>query len=164
MKVLKDNYNDGKAVASHETIIVPRYPRKLECENCESTLEYDKSDLEVGVYGAMHVRCPLCGYLNMLDGNENDIKLTKDNIEFPTHFHHSSVETGAVESCNNENIKKEINRAIKHFRQNKDEWHWFTSYGNMFVLVNRLEGDEAYDITVTDRYWGTYIPFEPEDY
>lgn len=88
----------------------------------------------------------------MLDGNENDIKITKDNVEFPTHFNYSSTENVAVKSCNNENIKKEINRAIEYFRQNKDKWHWYTSYGNMFILVNRLEGDEKYDIAVTDRY------------
>lgn len=162
MKVLKNNYNDGK-IASHVSEIYT-YPRKLECENCESELEYDKSDLEVGVYGAMHVRCPLCGYLNMLDGNENDVKLTKNNIEFPLHFSHSSVETGAVESCNNENVRYEISRAIEHFRLNKDEWHWFTAYGNLYISVNRLSGDENYEVFVTDRRWETFIPFEPEDY
>lgn len=162
MKVLKNNYKE--TINGHTNSVIESYPRKLKCEKCGSELEYDREDLEVGVYGAMHVRCPLCEYLNMLDGNENDIKLTKDNIEFPIHFSHSSIETGAVDTINNDNIKKEINRAIEYFRQNKDEWHWYTAYGNMFISVDRFEGDEEYDITVTDRRWETYIPFEQEDY
>lgn len=162
MKVLKNNYNEVSANIS-EVNIEP-YPRELKCEKCGSTLEYEKSDMEVGVYGAMHVLCPLCGYNNMLDGNECDVTLTKDNVEFPLHFYYSSKETGAVDVCDNEHIKKEINRAIEYFRKNKDEWHWYTDYGNLYVSVERLDGDEEYYVTVTDRTWGTYIPFESEDY
>lgn len=56
MKVLKNNYNN--VVYS----VIEPYPREIECENCSSELQYDKSDLEVGVCGVMHVKCPLCGY------------------------------------------------------------------------------------------------------
>lgn len=163
MKVLKNNYSDN-AVAHETRIKVEPYPRKLICEECNSELEYDKSDLEAGIFGAMHVRCPLCEYLNMLDGNENDITLTKENIKFPTHFYYSSTETGAVDTVDNDSIKKEINRAIEYFRQNKNEWHWYTAYGNLFIMVDRFEGDKEYNILVTDRSWETYIPFEQEDY
>lgn len=162
MKVLKNNYHE---VYDNTTKIdIEPYPRTVECDGCGSELEYEKSDMEVGVYGAMHVKCPLCGYNNMLDGNECDVTLTKDNIEFPLHFSYSSKETGAVDTCNNEHIKKEINNAITYLRNNKDGDYWFTTYGNLYILVQRFDGDNEYDIMVTDKHWETYIPFEPEDY
>ena len=161
MKVLKNNFNTETNISKPN--IVPRYPRKYICENCESELEYNKEDIYIGVYGASHIKCPLCEYENMID-DENTITLTKNNIEFPTHFNYSSEETGAKKCCDNENVKKEINRAIEYFRQNKDEWHWYTCYGNLHISVDRLKGDENYDVFVTDRHWETYIPFEQEDY
>ena len=161
MKVLENKYGADKAV---EEITIEPYPRELECEMCGSKLEYEKEDMEVGVLGAMHVKCPLCGYNNMLDGNECDITLTKDNVEFPLHFFYSSKEDGAKDVFNNEEIKKCINDAIEFFRKNKDAYHWFTSYGNLYISVRKFEGDEEYDVMVTDRHWETYIPFEPEDY
>ena len=160
MKVLKNNFGKVDAI---ETTVNP-YPRKHECENCGSELEYDKSDIYIGVYGSSHIKCPLCEYENMLDGNENDITLTKDNVEFPTHFHHTSKYTGAVDTCNNENIKKYVREAIEYFRINKSESHWFSDSGNTMVYVFRFDGDEEYEVVVTKDYYSTYIPFEKVDY
>lgn len=162
MKVLKNNYN---GIDTHITkVYIEPYPRELECGNCSSKLEYDESDIEVGALGAMHVRCPLCGYNNMLDWNEYDITLTKNNIEFPTHFFYMSKENGAKDTCDNRHIKKEIDKAIEFFKENKDKYHWFTSYGNLYISVRRFDGDEKYYIVATNNYFETYIPFEPEDY
>lgn len=162
MKVLRNNFGNGK-IDAIETIMNP-YPRKHECENCGSELEYDESDIYIGVYGAAHIKCPLCNYENMLDGNENDIKLTKDNIEFPTHFHHTSKYTGAVDTCNNEYIKKRIREAIEYFRNNKNEFAWFSGSGNTMIFVYRMDDDEDYDVMVTNDYYSTTIPFEKKDY
>lgn len=164
MKILKDNFNETRQ--SNETInrIVPRYPRKHMCDNCSSELEYDKSDLHMGFLGCIHITCPLCGAENMLDTHEDSITLNKDNVEFPTHFWHTSKETGAVDCCNNKEVKECIDKAIKYFRENKDEYCWSTEYGNLYVCVTRYDDDENYDITVSDNYYGTYIPFEEEDY
>lgn len=159
MKVLKDNYRQ-EACANKNTSV---YPKKLICEKCGSELEYDKSDMRVGWLGAMFVDCPLCGYDNMID-DEDGITLTVDNIEFPTHFHRTSTETGAVDCFNNEEIKKSIQKAIDYFRKNKDEWCWYTCYGNLYVAVTRYEDDEDYWVVVSNDYQETYIPFETKDY
>lgn len=162
MKVLKNNFNE---IASHVTEVnFKPYPRKLICESCESELEYEESDMEVGVLGVMHVKCPLCGYNNMLDGNENDVTLTKDNIEFPRHFFHTSKEDGAVDTCNNEYVKKCIKDAINYFRENKDEISYYTGTGNTMVFIYRYSDDNEYYVVVTNNYYSTYIPFESEDY
>ena len=159
MKVLKNNYE----VAAHVSEIYT-YPRKIECDKCSSELEYEEDDLEVGIFGAMHIKCPLCGHNNMLDGNENDVKLTKHNVEFPVHFYHTSKDTGAVDTCNHEFVKPLINKGIDYFRENKDEFAWYSGSGNTMVYIFRMDGDEEYEVVVADSRYETYIPFEPADY
>lgn len=81
MKILKNNYNTDTEKKIIEDKEIEPYPREITCESCKSVLEYEKGDLEMGVLGCMHLRCPCCGYENMIDDNENNIELTKDNVE-----------------------------------------------------------------------------------
>lgn len=163
MKVLKNNYNGNISPTIEDKKIEP-YPRQIVCCECDSELEYEKSDLEMGVLGCMHLKCPLCGYNIMVEENEGSIVLNANNVEFPVHFFHSSAKTGAVDCCNNEEIRKNIKRAVEYFRKNKEEYNWNTEYGNLCFNVYRYEGDENYYVTVSENYYSTYIPFEPEDY
>lgn len=163
MKVLKNNYNYNKNESNIVTTSNP-YPRTHICENCKSELEYDKSDLRMGFLGCMHLDCPVCGYGNMIDENEFSITLTQNNIEFPAHFWHTSKETGAVDCCNNEVIKENIRRGIEFFRNNKDEFYWYTEFGNLHIGICRFDGDKTYSIIVSNNYYSTEIPFETEDY
>ena len=163
MKVLKNNYSIAETI--EYTKQIEPYPRKIVCEKCGSELEYEKTDLKMGVYGCMFVCCPLCGQDNMLEENENNITLTMNNIDYPTHFHHTSKETGAVDCCNNEEIKNYIRKAIDYFRRNKDEYDWGGHItGNLYIQVHRWSGDGQYEITVSNDFYSTEIPFEPEDY
>lgn len=161
MKVLKDNFNK---IATANGIVVKPRPKKFICENCGSELEYEKSDVHIGAYGASHVLCPLCGYDNMTDDEEYNIALTKNNIEFPTHFHHTSVETGAVDNCTTEFVRDCVKKAIDYFRMNKDEFAFSTGTGTTMVHVFRYTGDEDYEVFVSKDHYHTYINFEPEDY
>lgn len=160
MKVLKDNYNKENTYIREE---VEEYPKMLVCDTCGSELEYEKEDVRIGALGCGFVDCPCCGRDNMIDDYEG-ITLTKDNIEFPTHFFYTSNETGAVDVCNNEEVKKCIYDAIDYFRKNNDEYNWFCCYGNLYIEVRRWEGDEQYEVVVSNNYYDTYIPFEKEDY
>lgn len=160
MKVLKNNYNKENTYIKEE---VEEYPKMLVCDTCGSELEYEKKDMRIGSLGCAFVDCPCCGRDNLID-DEDGVTLTKDNVEFPTHFFHTSKETGAVDCCNNEEIKKYIYKAIDYFRKNKDEYHWFAATGNLRVDVTRYEGDESYEVVVTNNYYETSIPFEREDY
>lgn len=164
MKVLKNNYNDGK-ITAHVTEIRNQYPRKLTCDMCDSELEYEKSDIRFGEYGCAYIDCPLCGENNFLEDGENDITLTKYNVEFPTHFHHTSKETGAVDVCNNEMVKEYVCKAIDYFRKNKDEDNYGGHItGNFYISVDRYSEDEEYCVTVSNDFYETYIQFEKEDY
>lgn len=159
MNVLKDNYSIYKEepIKKNNEILI--------CEHCQSELEYEESDIRIGEFGAGYVDCPLCGYGNILDEEKFHLVLTQDNIKFPEHFWHTSEKTGAVDICNEENVKKYIKEAIKYFRENKDEYtwgHWIT--GNLLMFVIRWSGDEIYEIYVSNDFYNTEIPFEKEDY
>lgn len=160
MKILKNNFNTDTLVSNN----VKPYPRKIICEGCGSELEYDKSDTQIGALGGVYVFCPLCDYDNMIDSHEDAVILTKNNIEFPTHFFHTSVDGGAVDCCDNKHIKSYIDQAINYFRQNKDEFVWTVESGNLYIAVYRDDGDEDYYVMVTDNYYSTYLPFEDQDY
>lgn len=165
MKVLKDNYTNFTDIKVEHKQIVKPYPRECVCENCGSILEYDESDIRMGAYGVMGLECPLCGEDNLLDDNENNIVLTKDNIEFPIHFHHVCKENGAVDCCDNAHVKEYINKAINYFRIHKDEYDYGGHItGNLYVNVHRWSGDELYEINISNDFYSMEIPFESEDY
>lgn len=160
MKVLKDNYNSESYVYE----FAEPYPRKVVCEECMSELEYDESDIRMGTYGCMYLDCPLCGCDILLDDNEHNLKLTKDNVQFPLHFHHTSKDTGAVDTCHNEYVKQLIKEGVESLRYDKEGHACFSGSGNTMVFVFRFDEDEDYQVFVTNDYYSTYIPFESEDY
>lgn len=157
MKVLKNNFS-GKPIKEVEHI----YPRKIKCDKCESELEYEKSDIKIGAYGCPEIICPLCGMKIPLY-DEEELVLTRENISFPTHFWHTSKETGAVEVPKWE-IEERIRKGIDWLRNNKEEFFWFTESGDSYVEVRRYDGDEVYNIFVSKNYYETDIPFSKEDY
>lgn len=163
MKVLKDNYTKASTESPVKIEIKP-YPRKHICEECSSELEYEKSDLRMGVLGCMHLDCPCCGYENMIEENEDTITLTVDNVVFPTHFFHTSKEHRAVDCCDNETVKKEIRKGIDFLRKNREEFSWMTAYGNLYIDITRYDGDENYVVFVSNDYYETYIPYADVDY
>lgn len=155
IKVLNKKYEEKSST----------YPRKMVCENCESELEYNESDLRMGEYGCVYVDCPVCGYENMMENDEHTITLTVDNIEFPIHFHHISIENGAKDAFDNQTIKKYIREAIFYFRENKDEFSWGCWItGNLYMNVHRYVDNEEYTVTVSNDFYEVDIPFEEIDY
>ena len=101
--------------------------------------------------------------LTMIE-DEDGVVLTKSNVEFPTHFYHTSVETGAVDCLKNGEIKEYINKGIDFFRANKDEFCWWTATGNLTLFVIKMDGEEEYWVFATGDYYETHIPFHSEDY
>lgn len=163
IKILKNNYQEEFAPKESIKTVEP-YPRKLICEGCRSELEYDESDLIMGEYGCMFIDCPICGGHNMLEDNEHSITLTVDNIEFPVHFHHVSKESGAKDRASADEVRSEIKKAVDYFRENKEEYSYYTWCGNLCVAVYRYSGDEEYSVIVSSDFYNTEIPFEEEDY
>ncbi len=151
MNVLKNNYNGNYNIADEAVLPVEEviFPRELTCENCESELEYEKDDIEIGEYGYAFVACPCCGYKNYLEDDRFDINLTINNVEFPNHFVHISKENGAVDVCNNEYVKEYINKAINYFRNNKEEYDYVGHItGNFYINVHRYRVGTKYTMSM----------------
>ena len=155
MKIIKNKFEDVQENIKKELII--------ECDRCGSELEITEEDTYIGAYGAAYVMCPCCNEETMVEELDG-ITLTKDNIEYPLHFVRTNKDMRCVKDVSPEEIKKEIKRGIEYFRENKDEWVHYISYGDVFITVFRFDGDEEYQVVVTKDYYDTYIPFEHQDY
>lgn len=92
------------------------------------------------------------------------ITLTKDNIDFPTHFYRTKRGKIGVKEVENQEVVDEIKRGIEYLRINKNEYYWFTSYGDLFLIIFKYDGDEEYNVLVTRDWYETDIPFEEDDY
>ena len=158
IKVLKDNSKNIE-VKEENTM----FPLKIKCSQCDSELEIVEEDTHIGWMGAKYITCPCCGEESMVDELEG-ITLTKDNLEFPVHFNRTAKGLRNVVDVNSDEIIKEIKNSITYFRENKDEFYWYTRYGDLFLIVFRYSGDEEYFIMATKDFYETYIPFEKEDY
>lgn len=159
IKVLKDNSN--KVEVKEENNIT--YPLKINCSECDSELEITEEDTYIGWMGARFINCPCCGNEAMIDELDG-ITLTKDNLEFPIHFNRTAKGLRHVVEVNSDEIIEGIKKAITYFREHKEEYYWYTSYGDLFLIIFRYSGDEEYFVMVTKDFYETYIPFEKEDY
>lgn len=158
MKVLKNNYHSEEITKEVKPDVLT-----IICDKCDSELEITENDTHIGWLGARFVTCPCCGEESIVEELDG-ITLNKDNLEFPIHFNRTTKGLRNVVEVNSNEIIEEIKRAITYFRENKDEWNWYTSHGDLFLSVYRHPGDEDYFVLVTKDFYETYIPFEREDY
>ena len=159
IKILKDNSNNIEVKEEN----IAMFPLKIKSSECDSELEIAGEDTNICWMGARFISCPCCGEEAMVDELDG-ITLTKDNLEFPVHFIRTTKGLRNVVEVNSDEIIKEIQRAITYFREHKDEYYWYTSHGDLFLIVFRYSGDEEYFVMVTKDFYETYIPFEREDY
>jgi len=160
IKVIHNNFSQNDLNKKVE--VKPKFVHTF-CDNCDSELEISEEDTHIGWLGAPFVKCPCCGQESMVDELEG-ITLTKDNIDYPIHFNRTNKDLKNVVEIQKDEVIKEIQRGIDYFRTNKDEFCWYTYYGDLFVIIFRYEGDEEYFVLVTRDFLETYIPFEKGDY
>lgn len=158
IKVIKNNYQKEHIEEAKTNNSI-----KINCDKCDSELEITENDTHIGWLGARFITCPCCGEESMVDELDG-ITLTKDNLKFPVHFNRTTKGLRHIVEIKSDEIIKEIKRAITYFRENKNEWHWYTSHGDLFLSVYRHPDDEDYFVLVTKDFYETYIPFEREDY
>ena len=159
MKILKNNMVD-KEIEKEEHDI---FPVTIECENCGSELELDKSDIDEGYNGQHCVICPVCGKKSYsIDEIYPGNAITVESVEFPKHFY--SFADGSHVS--NGRIKEEIKRAVESFREEPESFCYTTGYGDFHITVLNFSGDKEYSITVCnkDGVYDAEIPFAKEDY
>lgn len=159
MRVIQNNFNQNdlnKNVKSEPTLI------RTTCNECDSELEITEDDAHIGWLGAAYVTCPCCGEETMVDELDG-ITLTVDNLEYPKHFLKVNKNIKHVKEIKESEILKSIKQGIEYFRKNKNEYIWYTAYGDMFLFIHRLEDDHEYYITVSKNFNELYLPFERKD-
>lgn len=92
------------------------------------------------------------------------ITLTKDNIRFPVHFNRTKTGKIGVKEVTDQKVVDEIKRGIEYLQINKNEYYWFTSYGDLFLIIFKYDGDEECYVLVTKDWYDTNIQFEDDDY
>ena len=151
MIVLNDKYNHAKHTESKPKTY------KITCENCDSELEVEDDDIQVGTHGMGYVVCPCCGEETYADELADYFQLTKDNVEFPTHYY--SFSDGV--HIDDDTVNKWVKECIEEFDPNdENDWCRFTGRGDTMVFVSKLDEDEEYDVYVCKNYYETFIPFE----
>lgn len=141
MKIITDNYNS----------VAPKVEsRAVSCEHCNSYISVEDSDLTVGEYGLMKFTCPCCGKESYTD---IDIKLTKDNIEFPLHF----SDPADAKKVSDSDTTEYVRRAIAYLQENPTERYWYMATGDTFVLA--LKEEDFIEIEVAKQVYhsGVYV-------
>lgn len=95
--------------------------------------------------------------------DDDAIDIYASNVKYPTHFTVSSKDFRAIE-ISDEEINKWIQQGIEYFRENKDEYYYFTGSGNTLVHIYRFDDDEEYYVVVSKDYESGEIEFEDDDY
>ena len=103
------------------------------CEVCGVDLKYGKEDTFNGEFGCLFIKCPACGNDTEVFECENKFNLTKDNLEYPKHFH----KCNGVEIKDGE-IQEYINQVLKNLEGNNST---FVSCGNMIVIGIKFEDE-----------------------
>ena len=150
MIVLKDKHN--------HTIQDESKPKtyKITCEHCDSELEVEDDDIQVGTYGNGYVVCPCCGEETYADELADYFPLTKDNVKFPTHYY--SFNKGV--NIDDDTINKLVKECIERFDHNdENDWCRFAGSGDTMVFVFKFVEDAGYDVYVCKNYYETFIPF-----
>lgn len=148
MKIIRDNYN---RTTNND------FPARVICEHCNSDLLIDESDVTIGVQGIYHYICPCCQEDNTIDEMEGLI-ITKDNLEFPTHFFHFDYEKTYPTP---EDIKKTIKELIG--RTDTRE-HLVYTAGRSLYVVERNDEEDGFMVSVAPNYYSVNIEFTDEDY
>ena len=162
MIIIKIIQNNFKQKINEEVKMKPETVHTF-CDQCGSELEVSKEDTHIGWLGAAFVKCPCCGQESMVEELDG-ITLTKDNIDYPVHFNRTNKDLKNVIEVQKDEVINEIQKGINYFRINKNEFYWYTCFGDLFLIIFRYDDDEEYHIVVTRDFYEVDIPFEEADY
>lgn len=120
------------------------------CDKCGCKFAYLEEDTYSNPFGTV-VECPSCH-------KEIFIKKFERMMQFPeSYFHYGGKDSKIIED---ETIEREVKKGIKYCLEH-NECQWFTAYGNMFVEVNWMTGeDNSFNIIVAQNYYDNNISEE----
>lgn len=154
MQIIENNFNKSEKVEMLKVYT---------CEHCKSKIQVEESDKTIGVLGLKYFICPCCNRENCTDEN---ISLTKDNIEYPLHFyvsHKNKCDCNTVDDENNEKITQEIRRMCNLLWNNTDLTYTYTQAYGVTIFVLNMAGDGVYDIYVCRNVDESNVASNPDD-
>ena len=145
MRVIENNFNANPTNSQKLTRVI--------CEVCNSKVDIDESDLEVGEYGCKYWTC-ICGFKNYID---NGITLTEANVQYPQHF-------AQYTNCcvlSDDETNKYIKIAISGLKKGIDYSYAGTADTLVIAFKSDDEEHEA-DVIVAKDYYQTFIKIPEE--
>lgn len=138
---------------------IDNLPIEIICDECESTLEIEKSDIKYDYLGQASVICPICGNEIYLETFDKDI--TVNSVEFPDNFYHFGG--NSAKFIPSEEIKRYIKGAVDYFRENPNDFSYVIASGDTFIGVYNYQNDEEYEVIVCKNYFQTFILYDEID-
>lgn len=146
MKILKNNYLDNQEKNDKQ---------RFTCEYCDSELEIEKDELEIGKCGLYEFTCPCCNRVNIID---DGIKLDENNLEYPKHFYDFSHDN--IDDVSDKEINECIKKCIKTVKNGES----YSSIATKNVIVIATPYNDGYDkyinIIVAKNYQDVDIDFD----
>ena len=139
MRVINKPKDDGKLV---------------DCA-CGAELEYLPSDMYVGAYGCMYVKCPECGDDLLLD-EEDPILLTPENVSWPQHFSLPDPEKDL--NIDDKTIQNWVTTCLNHLESSLYEYGSYVTMGSGNARVWAEKFEDEYAVYVTKSYAATSVP------
>lgn len=120
------------------------------CDKCGCKFAYTEDDVYSNIYGKV-IDCPSCGKEIVLERFDR-------LMQFPESYYYFGGKDSKI--VDNETIEREVKKGIKYCLEH-NEYQWFTAYGNMFVEINWLTGeDNSFEIIVAQNYYENNIEEE----
>lgn len=128
------------------------------CDECESEIEVNRSECEIGWNGWAAFDCPVCG--EKVYPGKWDLALSESNIEYPLHFHTTKQPSVKL---SNEEISSLVRQAVSALKAKPEQEFAFRATANVIVIALRCDGDKEIYIVVSEKYsdctvtdWVTY--------
>lgn len=169
MKIIKNNcYNNMENIEKNNNIVyksVELKPFTFICDECNSEVDIEtENDLETlngefEQYGLLYVDCPCCGKRTC---TEEVQEITLNTFHYPQHF--TDRKEHYIKHIEDEAVEESIRKCINELKLNHDEYVTYTYYGDVFILVHRLEDDGEYYVAVSRNTNDCYIKFDDNEY
>lgn len=125
--------------------VIETAPKPITCESCGAELEYEDSDLKVGLWGCKGFDCPECGEFVFCSKRVAEPKYP-DTFWIPKN----------AKGLNDEEINTLLNRVVKSLKDCEAGEFSFSATGDTAVIGLKFKDEEEYYIcknAATDEVW-----------
>lgn len=125
--------------------LIETTPKPITCESCGAELEYEDSDLKIGLWGCKGFDCPECG----------EFVFCSDRVVEPKYPDTFWIPKNA-KGLNDEEINTLLNRVVESLKKCKAGEFSMSGTGDTMVIGLKFEDEEEYYVcknAATDEVW-----------